>query len=216
MPDGDRVHSRLTRLYQKPYKWLCEGKANSNECAWITMKALKQDIMRKGDLPVMLARYMGKSLELTIEDAGNRGSVDWTALNLEFDGLAQKTRGTHYLKELTLCAAKSVLHDVRYGQEIDTGNASEKILERYMYTLYKSEFKERIPLVIKQDTGIDEVLLNRRIEEMQPDIDATVNKWAKKATKDESVAKLRMPRRPNSKPIDLDEDLLGSIGGGTL
>ncbi|NER23091.1 MAG: hypothetical protein F6J96_20800 [Symploca sp. SIO1C2] len=23
MPDGDMLHSRLTRLYRKPYKWLC-------------------------------------------------------------------------------------------------------------------------------------------------------------------------------------------------
>ncbi len=45
----------------------------------------------KGDLPVMLARYMGKSLEQAIKDSGDRGSVDWTALNLEFDRLAQKT-----------------------------------------------------------------------------------------------------------------------------
>jgi len=157
MPDGDRIHSRLTRLYKKPYKWLCEGKANNNECARIMMKALKQDIIRKGDLPVMLARSMGKLLDDTINDAGDRSSVDWTALNLEFDGLVQKTCGTHYLKELTLYAAKSVLHDCRYGQEIDTGNASKKILERYMNNLYKSEFKERIPLVLKQDTETESV-----------------------------------------------------------
>jgi len=25
VPDGDIVHSKLRRLYQKPYKWLCEG-----------------------------------------------------------------------------------------------------------------------------------------------------------------------------------------------
>lgn len=33
MPDGDIVHNRLRRVYQKPYIWLCEGKATSDECA---------------------------------------------------------------------------------------------------------------------------------------------------------------------------------------
>ena len=212
MPDGDIIHSRLTRLYHKLHQWLCEGKANSDECARTAMEALKGDIKRKGNLPVMLAKQMGESLEQTIKEAGESGSVDWTGLNLEFDRLAQKTDGPHYLKELTLHASKSILRDLRYGREIDTDNFSEAILKRYIYQVYKSEFKERIPLTVEHHAGIDEVILNRRIEEIRPDIDATVSKWAKKATKDESVAKLRMPQRPRSKPIDLDEDLLCTGG----
>ena len=173
MPDGDIIHSRLTRLYQKPYQWLCEGKANTNQCARIVLKALKRDIKRKGNLPVMLAKQMGESLEQTIKNAGDSGSVDWTALNLEFDRLAQKTDGPHYLKTLVLNAGKSFINDLRYKREVDTNSSSEEILKRYLYNLWESEFKERIPLTVEHHAGIDEVILNRRIEEIQPDIDAT-------------------------------------------
>lgn len=44
MADGDIVHGRLRKLYQKPYKWLCGGKATSNECARVVLEKLKQDI----------------------------------------------------------------------------------------------------------------------------------------------------------------------------
>lgn len=160
MPDGDIIHSRLTRLYHKLHQWLCEGKANSDECARTAMEALKGDIKRKGNLPVMLAKQMGESLEQTIKEAGESGSVDWTGLNLEFDRLAQKTDGPHYLKELTLHASKSILRDLRYGREIDTDNFSEAILKRYIYQVYKSAFKERIPPTPEDYAGTDEVTLN--------------------------------------------------------
>ncbi|NES18226.1 MAG: hypothetical protein F6K41_04670 [Symploca sp. SIO3E6] len=209
MPDGDMVHSRLTRLYQKPYKSLCEGKANSNECAWIAMKALKQDIVRKGDLPVMLAKCMSDRLEQAINDVGENGLVDWTAVSMEFDRLEQQANGSHYLKTLVLNAGKSVLNDFRYKREVDTNSSSEAILKRYMYNVYESAFKERIPLTPEHFAGIDEVTLNRRIKEIQPDIDTAVSKWAKKATKDESVANLRRPpRRKVNQAEDLEEDLL--------
>lgn len=104
MPDGDIVHSGLRRLYQKPYQWLCEGKADWNECARIAMEALKRDLMRKGDLPIMLAKRMEESLDRVINDANKNGVVDWAALNMEFDRLEQQANGSHYLKTLALDA----------------------------------------------------------------------------------------------------------------
>lgn len=47
MADGDIIHGSLGYLYQKPYKWLCEEKASSQECAKVLMKALLKDIKRK-------------------------------------------------------------------------------------------------------------------------------------------------------------------------
>lgn len=211
MPDGDIVHSRLARLYQKPYQSLCEGKADSHECAGYALKALKRDLMIKGDLPAKLAKCMGESLERTINDAGENGSVDWAALNLEFDRLAQRAKGSHYLKELTLHAGKSVLRDLRYGREIDADNASEAILERYIDQVYKSGFKERIPLTSEHYAGIDKVTLAGRIEEIQPDINATISTWAKRANADESVANLKLPpRRKVNKAENREGDLLSA------
>lgn len=186
MPDGDIVHSKLPGIYQKSYQWLCEGKANIKECARTVIKALKRDLRRKGDLPVRLAKRMEESVERAINDAGENDSVDWTALSQEIDTLARQVDGRPDLKELTLSAARSVLHNLRYGQDIDTDNTTEVILQRYMYEVYKSDFKERTPLS-KHHAGIDEVTLNKRIEQIQPDILTAISKWAKKATEDQYV-----------------------------
>ena len=74
MPDGDIVHNRLRRLYQKPYKWLCDGKATSDECARAVLEKLKQDIKDKGDLPVMLIQSMADKLVQSISDGGELGA----------------------------------------------------------------------------------------------------------------------------------------------
>lgn len=68
MPDGDIVHSRLRRLYQKPYKWLCEGTATSDECARAVLEKLKQDIQAKGDLSIVLAQAMAASVAQIISN----------------------------------------------------------------------------------------------------------------------------------------------------
>jgi hypothetical protein len=209
MPDGDIVHNRLRPLYQKPYKWLCEGKATSEECAISALKVLKKDLDRKGNLPVILAQSMAESLVQAISTVGENGSVNWATLSIEFDKLTQQIDGPPALKELTLRSGKSVLNDLRYGREVDVGNASEIILERYMSEVYESEFKERIPLTSEHYAGIDQAALSERIEKIQPNINAAISKWAKDAIKHQSVGKLSLPRRSSHKAIDLNEDLLG-------
>jgi hypothetical protein len=210
MADGDKVHGRLARLYQKPYQWLCEGKASNDECAQILMEALKQDIKNKGNLPVMISNRMAESLVQAVNDSGRSSSVDWAALNIEFDKLVQQFNGPPNLKELTLYAGKSIIHDLRYGQELDVNNFEKAILERYMKGVYESEFKERIPLTSEHHARASEVILTERIESMQSNINAALSVWADKAVRDESVANLRMPHRRFSE-IDLDENLLCAV-----
>jgi hypothetical protein len=132
MPDGDVVHDRLRRLYRKPYKWLCEGKATNDDCAQVVMEALKKDLKQNGNLPVILALSMAGRLAQVISASGENSLVEWGALGVEFNRLIQKTDGRPDLKELILRAGKSVLHDLRYGQEIEVSNASVVISERYV------------------------------------------------------------------------------------
>jgi hypothetical protein len=208
MPDGDIVHNRLSRFYQKPYKWLCEGTASVSERTWAVMKALKQDLIRKGDLPIILAQQMGEKVRRIFSGNDGNSSIDWAALNMELDRLAQRVDGAPYLKELILSAAKSLVNDLRYRRNVSVENASETILQHYVNKVYASEFKDRIPLTSEHYAGIDEVTLKERIEEIQPDILAVANKWAKRANADGSVAKLRLPCRRQVKEVDMDEDLL--------
>lgn len=208
MPDGDIVHSNLSRLYQKPYRLLCEGKLNRDECIWITMNAIKQDIKNKGAAPVVLAKRMGESLEQAIEDASKNSSVDWAALSMKLDRLARQAECPHSVKELVLYTGKRILHDLRYKREMKTSSLSEIFVERYIQELYRSNFEERIPLTSEHHAGIDNITLAERIEAIRPDILTSISKWAKKANAEENVANLRRFQRRKVDEVDLEEDLL--------
>jgi hypothetical protein len=210
MPDGDVVHDRLRRLYRKPYKWLCEGEATTDECARVVMEALKKDLIQNGNLPVILAQRMAERLAQVINISGENGLVDWGALGMEFSRLIQKSDGRPDLKELILRAGKSVLHDLRYGEKIEVSIASEVVIRRYMNEVYESQFKECIPLSSEHYGGVDPVTLAHRIEAIQPSINVCIGKFAKDAIKYQNVEKLSLPRRSPLPAIDLDEDLLAS------
>ncbi|MBE9011039.1 hypothetical protein IQ250_12560 [Pseudanabaenaceae cyanobacterium LEGE 13415] len=146
MPDGDVVHNKLTKPYQKPYKWLCEGKATSEECARILLEKLKHDIRSNGDLPVILAQSMANSLIQAMSTTNELESEEYAALSMDFETITQQCDGSPVVKELSLGAGKRLLRDLKYGQVTNADNPSVMILERYMNEVYESLFKERIPL----------------------------------------------------------------------
>ena len=209
MPDGDIFHNRLRRLYQKPYKWLCEGKATSDECARTVLESLKKDLIQKGDFPVRLCQGMADILAQGITLGNELGARDYAFLSMEFDKLVERSDGRPDLKKLALDAGKSILHDLRYHrQQIDVGNVSGVMLERYINEVYQAEFKERVPLTSEHHAGIDQATLSERIKEIEPHVKVGISKFAKDAINKQSVAKLSLPRRSSRKAIDLDEDLL--------
>lgn len=129
MPDGDIVHNRLPTRYQKPYKWLCEGKASSDECARAVLEPLKKDLKHKGDLPVQLCRDLENLLSQAVTTP-DHSSVDWVALNREIERLVYRSKGRLDVKELFLRAAKSFTHDLRYAKESAVSYTSFVIIER--------------------------------------------------------------------------------------
>jgi len=208
MPDGDIVHDRLRRLYHEPYKWLCQGKATSDECARAVLGKLKKDIQNKGNLPIVLIQSMADSLIQSVSTINELGAKEYAALSMEFDRLVQQSDGRPDLKELALRAGKSILCDLRYGQGIDVGNASGLMVKRYINEVYESEFKERIPLTSKHYAGVDHATLSERIKEIEPHIRIGISKFAEDATNKHGVARLSLPKRSSQKAIDRDEDLL--------
>lgn len=208
MPDGDIVHSRLRRLYQRPYKWLCEGAATGEECTRVLLTNLKRDLQARGNLPIALSQAMADRLEETICSLETAKEGDFVKLSREFDNIAQQADGSPDLKELVLRAGKAYLNDLRYEREVDITNTSENIWSRYAYEVYESEFKERIPLTSEHHAGISQEALDQRIDAMQSGVVVGIQKFAQDAIKNKSVAKLSLPRRSSRRPIDLDEDLL--------
>ena len=206
MADGDIFRSGLG-YYKKLYEWLCERKASIDECTWIAIAALKRDLQNKGNLPIILAQQMGERLSQVISTAGDNSSVDWGVANREIEKILQ-VDGRHDVKELTLCAGKSFLHELRYGddRELNANSISEAILGQYMTTVLESGFQGRIPLTDEHHAGMDDQTLKQRIIEIQPAVISTIGNWAKKANSDGSVANLRRPRRQMN-PIDMNEDL---------
>ncbi|MEH2159098.1 hypothetical protein [Nostoc sp.] len=208
MPDGDIFHSGLSGLYQKPYRILCEGKFEGNECGRIITRALLTDIKKKGADPILLAKQMGDILAQGIKDSGNNQFVDCADLSRKLDRLAQQTNIPNRTKSLVLDAAKGILHDLRYGQRLDGSKIQELVIERYMRKIYVSNFEERIPLTPKHHANVDQVTLTERINSLQSDIFSQFSQWANKANVHEDVANLKRTRRSQIKEIDLEENLL--------
>lgn len=211
MPDGDKVHSKLKLRYQNPYKELCQGIATSSECARSVLKRLKKTLQEQGNHPIRLAQVMSDSLQQAIEASGETGPVSWSDIETTFDNLVQKADSSHKVKELALRAGRVVLHDYRYRTDKDVENASALIIKQYMRETYESEFKERIPLLPKDQkhyAGIDEATLVERVRNMDPDISAAIHKWAHKVNATGRVEDIRMPRQPKQKPVGLDDNLL--------
>ena len=206
MADGDIFRNGLG-FYKKLYEWLCEGKASLDECTRMAISALRRDLQKKGNLPIVLAQQMGERLSQFISIAGANNSVDWGSANREIEKILQ-VDGMHDVKELILCSGKSFLHDLRYGgdRELNANSISEAILGQYMTTVLESGFQGRIPLTDEHHAGMDDRTLKQLIIEMQPTVISTIGNWAKKANSDESVANLRLPRRQMN-PVDMDEDL---------
>lgn len=200
MADGDIIRG-LQRIYQKSYEALFEGKASNDECARSLIKSLQKDIKKKGDTPIMLAKSMGERLTQAIRNSGGIIFVDWATLRLEFNRLEEQADGSHQLKELILRAGRSVLHDLKYGREVDFDRPSEAILCRYMTEVYETGFKECIPV------EAEEALLER-LRQIEPNILTAIRHWAKKANLDESVRKLSLQSLPKAQEIDNIEDLL--------
>lgn len=206
MADGDIFRNRLG-FYKKLYEWLCENKASMSECTQLAIKTLKQDLRKKGDLPIKLAQDMGERLSQILSIEGENKSVDWGSANREIEKILQ-VDGRHDVKGLILCAGKNFLHELRYGndRELNASSISEAILGQYMTTVLESGFHGRIPLTDEHHSGMNDRTLQPLIKEVLSAVVSTIDNWAKKANSDGSIAKLRVPRRQVN-PVDMDEDL---------
>ncbi|BAY44309.1 hypothetical protein SAMD00079811_19050 [Scytonema sp. HK-05] len=207
MPDGDIFHG-LSGLYQKPYRILCEGKLERNECAWMTMQPFLKDLKKKGDAAILIAKAMGELLARGIKDSDKNQSIDWADLSKKLDRLAQQANIPNRTKSLALEAGKIILNRLRNGEQFDTSTIPEVVIEGYMQKVYVSEFEARIPPISNDHAQVDNLTFTERREALRKDIFDQINKWAKKANVDEGVGNLRRNRRSQVKEIDLEEDLV--------
>ena len=210
MPDGDILRNGFRRLYQNPYKWLCDGKANDEECSQAALRALKEDLKKKGNLPIHLAQTMADIFIQATNTCDKSSSINYGELRMNLDGLVQKSDGPHNLKELILRAGKRWLHDLRYGEAVDIKNISADIISRYINEVYESEFKARVLIAVETDNNIDRRSVVQRLNNMDANISSAIEQWSKKAALDKKITKIRLPRQKNLVKIDLNENLMAA------
>ena len=62
MPDGDIVHVKLPRRYQKSYKQFCEGQCGDVELTRAVLRPLKRDLQDYGNAPLELIQQVAAEL----------------------------------------------------------------------------------------------------------------------------------------------------------
>jgi hypothetical protein len=207
MPDGDRVHSHLGGFYHKPYKWLCEGVARPEECARIILDGLRKDLKQIAKVPLLLSRNISDLLSQKIGPLEFSNDLAAARISRQIDELIRQVDGPYREKELISRASKTVLNDLRHGQEMDASNIQLAIFKQYICEKYEAEFKERIPLSREHHNGVSHGELMRRLEALEPDLDLGIHQFAQTAIKDQNLDNLRLPRQVR-REINLDEDLL--------
>ena len=210
MPDGDRVHSRLGGLYQKPYKILCEGVASSEECARTLLKSLKRELQQNAKWSLQLSRVIADLFSECIGPLAFSNDIEAARFSRQIDELTRNVDCPLREKDLIVRASKSVLSDLRHGQETDHHNLQYSIFKRYIKEVYEFRFKERIPLNKEHYAGVSRGELQKRIEAMEPDLDLGIHHFAQTAIKDQKLDKLRLPQRQYRRCVELDENLLAS------
>ncbi|WP_144052380.1 hypothetical protein [Anabaena sp. PCC 7108] len=173
----------------------------------MTMKPFLDDLKKKGNAAIVIAKSMGELLAQEIQSSSNNKSINYADLSKKIHKLAEQANIPHRTKTLVKDAGIDIIHDLRYGQQFDNDTLPEKVIERYMQKAYVSEFEGKIPLIPDHHAKVDNFILADRMEELKRDIFEQISRLAKKANLDESVSHLRRSRRSQIKEIDLEENL---------
>ncbi|MDB9313122.1 hypothetical protein PN462_08415 [Spirulina sp. CS-785/01] len=205
MADGDIIPGQPTGYYRTLYERLCEGKAELPKFTWDVMGALREDIKRKGDQLIDLAKRMGIYLMHAIEN----GETNYATLRRELEHIKNRCQwGADSDKELVFRAGKSIIHSFRYGELEEIKSIPELIIGQYMEEVYKSNFESRINPNVKHYADADVCFLNEYIQSIRSDIIKVARGWSKKLNQGKSVNQIKRPRRNNIKTIDMGENLL--------
>jgi hypothetical protein len=139
MPDGDRVHPRLPRPYQKVYKQVCEGRFNSESLAAEVVQIVKHQLQQGGDEPAHLVAQIASRLTTIPKEPLLRGIVDWPAKSREIEQMIAQARVPKRIGEHIAEASKELLYDIRTGETISKTNV--QLMERMLNRFYRAEFE---------------------------------------------------------------------------
>lgn len=209
MPDGDIIHDSLPRIYQRPYRWLCEGKKDDADCSKALQQAIKWDLQKAGD-PFATAA-------LVVGDAINRacavtGGLDAARANQAVDTALQEVYGPSMYREAFRDAARDVVQDLRYGRAEPPQDVGALLYARFVCRLADSQFESRVPLAPTHHNGANPIEIETRIRSMAPAVERMAAHLGRQVSAGQLVDELRLPpqKRPSAKSSDdwLSENLL--------
>lgn len=204
MPDGDIIHDRLSGLYWRPYRFLCEEKATEAECSRALQRALKRDLQKLGDSVAHAALVVGDVIE-SITTGSN--VFDPVAANQAVDDVLRSVRCSSAHLEMIRDAARDVTQSIRYGDNVDAGSLGSEVYRRFVLRRAESQFEARLPLSLVHHDGADPVELLGRVRSMAPDLERAASMFARKVASGGSVSEFRVPLQ-RRQPVSLDENLL--------
>jgi len=204
MPDGDIIHRSLPRLYQRPYRFLCEGKATDAECSQALLRALKRDLQKVGNAVARTAFVIGDAIELA---RANPRGFDAAAANATIDATLQAVRCPSAHREGLRDAARDVVHDLRYGGDGGGRNLGTEVFQRFAVRRAESQFESRVPLTDVHHNGADPGEIEGRVRAMAPDVRRAAAAFARKVALGGSVGDFRLPPQ-RRRPVSLEENLL--------
>lgn len=211
MPDGDKVHDRLERRYQKSYKQLCEGKVSGAEFADGLVETVWQD-MKQSDPDDVLIHVL-KDVAKQLQDILARKmfeEIDWQR---EEKLMKAKTRiyANKAMREAAAKACEEEYRAIRHG--VYPSNCLLELISGYMTNVYESKFVECLPLTPKHYRGVSTAFVGEQLEIRRPFVKAQLQPYIRAIYEKESVHLSRKPKRLQAKTeftIDSDVPTLGA------
>jgi hypothetical protein len=209
MADGDKVHGKLPRRYQKLYKQICEGLYSDAELAHEALRPLKQDLSNYRDEPLTLIQQVASELSQIPAEPLLKQSVDWGEKSRRIERGAQQMDGHPRGMDLAVQACKQQLQELRGGScphDFTKDDLARERYKKYISAVYEANFAGRVPLA-QHYNGADQATVDARLKGMRTHVEPGIEIFAAQMMRNGSTTLLRRPPMTR-RPINIDDDLL--------
>src|SRR5215510_23333 len=190
MPDGDIVHVKLSRRYQKPYKQLCEGLYGDAELTRAVLRPLKQDLQDYGDAPLKLIQQVAAELNRIPDEPLLKQFINWADKSKSIDRCAQQISGRPTAMQLAVQACQQQLQELRYGSCAQ--DLTKEMYRKYVSVVYEATFEGRVPLP-QHYNGIAQAAVDARLQGMRTYVEQGIDCFAAQMLRNGTVSSLRRP-----------------------
>lgn len=204
MPDGDRIYGKLTQAYEKPYEQICEGYFNDDIIAWNVLDAVKGDLKRYGEEPIVLIRQVVQRIQVLPREPLLKLTVDWNRERQGIERFARMSKGNRRGLDLAVEACKRYLHELQFCS--GAADHTFALVEAYMQRVYEANFEERMPLG-EHHNGVDQSMVYTRLEVLRPLVLNGLSGFASQVARRGKVSRLSRPvwlRKPETITADTD------------